>query len=298
MAFSLCLSKRCRNEQYQPWLQPLQYIREIETHKKFSVSHGILSPRREMKELDLLSRLEECRRDDSNPTVDCTLKLGLPSNPVPEFPVADKKPRIDFPMIYGAPQVKNDKCPTINGGHGQEVMGNKDKVFEEAKVREGKQVMGKKCWLIEEEDGTFTNWEDVGSGSPQPPSSSSRRGDLGVNGSSSSAAPPPMLSINDLGLPNTNNQELPAFCNLQQHNVPTARTRREEPQVPVEKRCTLCMRTASPLWRNGPLGLKTLCNACGLRVRKEGWSPCPFGFPDSVREIVPEPRTSEQAWDD
>lgn len=58
-----------------------------------------------MKELDLLSRLEECRRDDSNPTVDCTLKLGLPSNPVPEFPVADKKPRIDFPMIYGAPQV-------------------------------------------------------------------------------------------------------------------------------------------------------------------------------------------------
>lgn len=43
---------------------------------------------------------------------------------------------------------------------------------------------------------------------------------------------------------------------------------------------------------------QTLCNACGLRVRKEGWSPCPFGFPDRVREIVPEPRTSEQAWDD
>lgn len=138
-------------------------------------------------------------------------------------------------------QVKNDKCPMINGGYGQEVIGNKDKY-----------------WLIEEEDGTFTKWEDVGSGSPKPPSSSSssRRGELGVNGSFSSAAPPPILSINDLGLPNTNNQELPAFCNPQHHNVPTDRTRREEPQVPVEKWCTLCMRTSSPLWRNGPLGLK------------------------------------------
>lgn len=185
-------------------------------------------------------------------------------------------------------QVKNDKCPTINGGYGQEVMGNKDKVFEEAKVREGKQVMGKKCWLIEEEDGTFTNWEDVGSGSPQPPSSSSRRGDLGVNGSSSSAAPPPMLSINDLGLPNTNNQELPAFCNLQQHNVPTARTRREEPQVPVEKRCTLCMRTASPLWRNGPLGLK---------VRKTNQSLL-FFFTESTKaqQYWAKPKRSSTIW--
>ncbi|ONK78006.1 uncharacterized protein A4U43_C02F13220 [Asparagus officinalis] len=31
------------------------------------------------------------------------------------------------------------------------------------------------------------------------------------------------------------------------------------------KRCTKCLSSKTPLWRPGPLGPKTLCNACGLR---------------------------------
>jgi len=33
--------------------------------------------------------------------------------------------------------------------------------------------------------------------------------------------------------------------------------------------CTTCGRTDSPEWRKGPLGPKTLCNACGLRWAKQ-----------------------------
>lgn len=32
--------------------------------------------------------------------------------------------------------------------------------------------------------------------------------------------------------------------------------------------CVTCGRTDSPEWRKGPLGPKTLCNACGLRWAK------------------------------
>ncbi|XP_030458713.1 GATA transcription factor 29-like [Syzygium oleosum] len=31
----------------------------------------------------------------------------------------------------------------------------------------------------------------------------------------------------------------------------------------------LCNATTSPMWRRGPLGPKTLCNACGIKYRKE-----------------------------
>ncbi|KAG6504068.1 hypothetical protein ZIOFF_036394 [Zingiber officinale] len=39
--------------------------------------------------------------------------------------------------------------------------------------------------------------------------------------------------------------------------------------VPNSKRCVACLQTDTPLWRNGPDGPKTLCNACGLKFRKE-----------------------------
>ncbi|KAJ1266549.1 hypothetical protein BS78_08G160400 [Paspalum vaginatum] len=34
-----------------------------------------------------------------------------------------------------------------------------------------------------------------------------------------------------------------------------------------EKRCTHCMSSKTPQWRTGPLGPKTLCNACGVRFK-------------------------------
>ncbi|KAM0920605.1 hypothetical protein ACQ4PT_007430 [Festuca glaucescens] len=34
------------------------------------------------------------------------------------------------------------------------------------------------------------------------------------------------------------------------------------------KACTDCNTTKTPLWRGGPTGPKSLCNACGIRYRK------------------------------
>ncbi|XP_042516854.1 GATA transcription factor 16-like [Macadamia integrifolia] len=36
-----------------------------------------------------------------------------------------------------------------------------------------------------------------------------------------------------------------------------------------KKSCSDCMTTKTPLWRGGPAGPKSLCNACGIRYRKK-----------------------------
>ncbi|PRQ42352.1 putative transcription factor C2C2-GATA family [Rosa chinensis] len=36
----------------------------------------------------------------------------------------------------------------------------------------------------------------------------------------------------------------------------------------AERSCVDCKVTRTPLWRSGPAGPKTLCNACGIRLRK------------------------------
>ncbi|XP_058738490.1 GATA transcription factor 16-like [Vicia villosa] len=36
----------------------------------------------------------------------------------------------------------------------------------------------------------------------------------------------------------------------------------------IKKCCADCKTTKTPLWRGGPNGPKTLCNACGIRYRK------------------------------
>ncbi|XVF22136.1 hypothetical protein REPUB_Repub12eG0147700 [Reevesia pubescens] len=37
----------------------------------------------------------------------------------------------------------------------------------------------------------------------------------------------------------------------------------------VNKRCVDCSTTRTPPWRGGPAGLRSLCNACGIRYRKK-----------------------------
>ncbi|KAF6136295.1 hypothetical protein GIB67_042780 [Kingdonia uniflora] len=37
----------------------------------------------------------------------------------------------------------------------------------------------------------------------------------------------------------------------------------------LTRRCANCDTTSTPLWRNGPRGPKSLCNACGIRYKKE-----------------------------
>ncbi|KAL3032136.1 hypothetical protein AAZX31_02G067600 [Glycine max] len=38
-------------------------------------------------------------------------------------------------------------------------------------------------------------------------------------------------------------------------------------QHPIPRRCTHCLAQRTPQWRAGPLGPKTLCNACGVRFK-------------------------------
>uniref|UniRef100_A0A9I9D802 GATA-type domain-containing protein n=1 Tax=Cucumis melo TaxID=3656 RepID=A0A9I9D802_CUCME len=50
-----------------------------------------------------------------------------------------------------------------------------------------------------------------------------------------------------------------------------SRRRRASATNDVERRCTNynCNTNFTPMWRKGPLGPKSLCNACGIRYRKE-----------------------------
>ncbi|XP_072968324.1 GATA transcription factor 15-like [Typha angustifolia] len=45
----------------------------------------------------------------------------------------------------------------------------------------------------------------------------------------------------------------------------------EKDSNPEERRsCADCQTKKTPLWRAGPSGPKSLCNACGIRYRKKG----------------------------
>ncbi|KAJ9180315.1 hypothetical protein P3X46_008577 [Hevea brasiliensis] len=42
----------------------------------------------------------------------------------------------------------------------------------------------------------------------------------------------------------------------------------EQDKSMIKNACTVCKTTKTPLWRSGPAGPKSLCNACGIRYRK------------------------------
>lgn len=46
------------------------------------------------------------------------------------------------------------------------------------------------------------------------------------------------------------------------------REKGDERNDPEKKCCAICRTSRTPLWRVGPDGPKTLCNACGIRYRK------------------------------
>lgn len=56
------------------------------------------------------------------------------------------------------------------------------------------------------------------------------------------------------------------FCN-QTNNNPDKKASAE---VEIRRKCQHCGAEVTPLWRAGPLGSKTLCNACGIRWYKFG----------------------------
>ncbi|KAI5581023.1 hypothetical protein POPTR_008G213900v4 [Populus trichocarpa] len=43
----------------------------------------------------------------------------------------------------------------------------------------------------------------------------------------------------------------------------------QETESPLKKTCADCGTSKTPLWRGGPAGPKSLCNACGIRSRKK-----------------------------
>ena len=62
-----------------------------------------------------------------------------------------------------------------------------------------------------------------------------------------------------------------------------------EPAPRAGVTCANCRTQKTPLWRNGPLGPKTLCNACGVRF-KLGKLPPPGGWPPGHVPPPPPPR--------
>ncbi|TKY61550.1 GATA transcription factor 16 [Spatholobus suberectus] len=53
-----------------------------------------------------------------------------------------------------------------------------------------------------------------------------------------------------------------------------------------KKCCADCKTTKTPLWRGGPAGPKTLCNACGIRYRKRRASSSSSSSSRKREEVV------------
>ncbi|EEC80836.1 hypothetical protein OsI_23438 [Oryza sativa Indica Group] len=51
--------------------------------------------------------------------------------------------------------------------------------------------------------------------------------------------------------------------------------------------CSDCNTTKTPLWRSGPCGPKSLCNACGIRQRKARRAMMASGLPASPNAAGP-----------
>lgn len=64
------------------------------------------------------------------------------------------------------------------------------------------------------------------------------------------------VKVGDLGIP------VPSRRNSRPH---ASERRRIRPQIETWRLCTSCGTVESPEWRRGPMGLNTLCNACGCK---------------------------------
>ncbi|GAB2217813.1 hypothetical protein Droror1_Dr00001025 [Drosera rotundifolia] len=53
------------------------------------------------------------------------------------------------------------------------------------------------------------------------------------------------------------------------HECPDAGSSEESHADDTKKTCVDCGTSKTPLWRGGPAGPKSLCNACGIRSRKK-----------------------------
>ena len=56
-------------------------------------------------------------------------------------------------------------------------------------------------------------------------------------------------------------------ANKKQKKKPAVQTGNGSTGVQFQRRCSHCQVQKTPQWRTGPLGAKTLCNACGVRFK-------------------------------
>ncbi|CAG8474191.1 6861_t:CDS:2 [Ambispora gerdemannii] len=76
------------------------------------------------------------------------------------------------------------------------------------------------------------------------------------------------IGISGTGEPRSGNE--PSSQSSTSAPAPRPRKKQKKPKVEEEEYvCTDCGTVESPEWRKGPLGPKTLCNACGLRWAKK-----------------------------
>ncbi|XP_031739578.1 GATA transcription factor 18 isoform X2 [Cucumis sativus] len=85
-----------------------------------------------------------------------------------------------------------------------------------------------------------------------------------TNYASSSSSPSSVDCTLSLGTPSTRSSE---FGGASNNNINAAVSNGGDPLL--ARRCANCDTTSTPLWRNGPRGPKSLCNACGIRFKKE-----------------------------
>ncbi|GAB2294297.1 hypothetical protein Dimus_028507 [Dionaea muscipula] len=59
------------------------------------------------------------------------------------------------------------------------------------------------------------------------------------------------------------------FEDMNNHKYPDAASSEESQVGELKRTCADCGTSKTPLWRGGPAGPKSLCNACGIRSRKK-----------------------------
>ncbi|XP_076886447.1 GATA transcription factor 4-like [Bidens hawaiensis] len=58
-----------------------------------------------------------------------------------------------------------------------------------------------------------------------------------------------------------------SWTSMSSYTSPTSSCSYTKSEAKVVRRCTHCASEKTPQWRTGPLGPKTLCNACGVRYK-------------------------------
>eukprot|EP01018_Ginkgo_biloba_P008167 Gb_34837 [translate_table: standard] len=189
-----------------------------------------------LQEEDLIGRLDECVSDANSDysTVDCTLSLGTPASRLTSTKRTITGIQPLNSSLMSRAQVMIDHLPTANR-------------FVENNGRSGSVLHSKwnsssspasssiSAWLpLDSYRGTFTN--------------ACKESTLG----------------RDYG------------SIFKQHNnsngrllYKSGRINGSENAASVGRKCANCDTTTTPLWRNGPKGPKSLCNACGIRYKKE-----------------------------